>query len=168
MFSRTALARSAQQAARRACSAQPVRRRGFAAAAASTGAFETLDVSGLKIASRDAHGPTTKLAIVARAGTRFQPLPGLTVGLEEFAFKVSAAWPVVGRTAEASDDADMAAEHAKAVCPPHHARVGASRRPIDGVAHARGPGARSQLPPRGSALLCRAAGRGGVHDQVHE
>lgn len=44
-------------------------------------------MSGLKVASRDAHGPTTKLAIVAKAGTRYQPLPGLTVGLEEFAFK---------------------------------------------------------------------------------
>lgn len=45
-------------------------------------------MSGLKVAARDAHGPTTKLAIVAKAGTRYQPLPGLTVGLEEFAFKV--------------------------------------------------------------------------------
>jgi ubiquinol-cytochrome c reductase core subunit 2 len=45
-------------------------------------------VSGLKIAARDGHGPTTKLAVIAKAGTRYQPLPGLTVGLEEFAFKV--------------------------------------------------------------------------------
>lgn len=44
-------------------------------------------MTGLKVASRDAHGPTTKIAIVAKAGTRYQPLPGLTVGLEEFAFK---------------------------------------------------------------------------------
>ncbi|KAJ6439616.1 cytochrome b-c1 complex subunit 2 [Purpureocillium lavendulum] len=82
MISRTSLARTAQQAARRSCSVQPLQRRGFAAAA-STGAFDTTDVSGLKVASRDAHGPTTKLAIVAKAGTRYQPLPGLTVGLEE-------------------------------------------------------------------------------------
>jgi ubiquinol-cytochrome c reductase core subunit 2 len=41
------------------------------------------------VASRDIHGPTTTLAIIAKAGTRYQPLPGLTVGLEEFAFKVS-------------------------------------------------------------------------------
>ncbi|KAK2590804.1 ubiquinol-cytochrome c reductase core subunit 1 [Conoideocrella luteorostrata] len=86
MISRSSLAKSAQQAIRRSCSVQPLQRRGFAAAA-STGAFETTDVSGLKVASRDAHGPTTKLAIVAKAGTRYQPLPGLTVGLEEFAFK---------------------------------------------------------------------------------
>ena len=97
MISRSALARAAQQAARRSCGVQPLQSHGFAAAAAaaaaSTGAFETSDVSGLKVASRDAHGATTKLAIVAKAGTRYQPLPGLTVGLEEFAFKVSVARP---------------------------------------------------------------------------
>lgn len=86
MISRSSLAKSAQQVVRRSCSVQPLQRRGFAATA-SSGAFETADVSGLKVASRDAHGPTTKLAIVAKAGTRYQPLPGLTVGLEEFAFK---------------------------------------------------------------------------------
>ena len=87
MISRSSLARHAQQAARRSWGAQSLQQRSFAAAA-STGAFETSDISGLKVASRDAHGPTTKLAIVAKAGTRYQPLPGLTVGLEEFAFKV--------------------------------------------------------------------------------
>ncbi|UPK98970.1 hypothetical protein LCI18_009905 [Fusarium solani-melongenae] len=83
MISRSSLARTAQQAARRSCRVQ---RRTFAAAA-STGSYETSDVTGLKVASRDAHGPTTKLAVVAKAGTRYQPLPGLTVGLAEFAFK---------------------------------------------------------------------------------
>jgi len=86
MISRSSLARHAQQAARRSWGARSLQQRSFAAAA-SSGAFETSDISGLKVASRDAHGPTTKLAIVAKAGTRFQPLPGLTVGLEEFAFK---------------------------------------------------------------------------------
>lgn len=87
MISRTSLARTAQQALRRSHSVQPLQRRAYAAAA-STGAYETNDISGIKVASRDAHGPTTKLAVVAKAGTRYQPLPGLTVGLEEFAFKV--------------------------------------------------------------------------------
>ncbi|KAF4984633.1 hypothetical protein FZEAL_209 [Fusarium zealandicum] len=83
MISRSSLARTAQQAARRSCRVQ---RRTFAAAA-STGSYETSDVTGIKVASRDAHGPTTKLAVVAKAGTRYQPLPGLTVGLADFAFK---------------------------------------------------------------------------------
>lgn len=90
MISRSSLAKSAQQAVRQSCSVRPAQRRAFAAAA-SSGAFETADVNGLKVASRDAHGPTTKLAIVAKAGTRYQPLPGLAVGLEQFAFKVMGA-----------------------------------------------------------------------------
>ncbi|KAM4060042.1 insulinase (peptidase family M16) domain-containing protein [Hirsutella rhossiliensis] len=86
MISRSLLARNAQQVLRRSCGVRPLQSRGFAAAA-DTGAFDTSDISGLKVASRDAHGPTAKLAVVAKAGTRYQPLPGLTVGLEEFAFK---------------------------------------------------------------------------------
>ncbi|PMB67480.1 Cytochrome b-c1 complex subunit 2, mitochondrial [Beauveria bassiana] len=77
MISRSFLARNAQQAARRFCSVRPTQQRGFAAAA-SAGAFEATDANGLKVASRETHGPTTKLAIVAKAGTRYQPLPGLT------------------------------------------------------------------------------------------
>lgn len=50
--------------------------------------YESTDVSGVKVASRDVAGPTTKLAVVAKAGTRYQLLPGLTAGLEQFAFKV--------------------------------------------------------------------------------
>ncbi|KAI0025851.1 ubiquinol-cytochrome C reductase complex CORE protein 2 precursor [Xylariomycetidae sp. FL0641] len=88
MFSRPALSRGAQLAARRqAC---PQLARGYAAAASSAPAsftYDTADVSGLKVASRDSKGPTTKLAVVAKGGTRYQPQPGLTVGLEEFAFK---------------------------------------------------------------------------------
>ncbi|KAL9480705.1 hypothetical protein ACSS6W_005491 [Trichoderma asperelloides] len=86
MISRSALSRSAQQAARRSGA---VPRRGFAAAAAApTGSYETADINGLKVASKDTQGPTTTLAVVAKAGTRYQPLPGLTYGLEQFAFKV--------------------------------------------------------------------------------
>lgn len=94
MLSRTALSRGAQLAARRQGSAQL---RSYAAAAAAAAgssiptsfAYETTDVAGVKVASRDSHGPTTKLALVAKAGTRYEPAPGLTAGLEEFAFKVS-------------------------------------------------------------------------------
>lgn len=38
--------------------------------------------------SKDTHRPIAKFAAVIKAGTRFEPSPGLTVGLEEFAFKV--------------------------------------------------------------------------------
>ncbi|SPO05711.1 probable ubiquinol-cytochrome c reductase complex core protein 2 precursor [Cephalotrichum gorgonifer] len=84
MISRSSLTRLALGSAR---SARTLQTRGFAAAASSPSPFETYEAAGVKIASRDAHGPTSKLAVVVKAGTRYQPLPGLTVGLEEFAFK---------------------------------------------------------------------------------
>ncbi|RDW83090.1 putative cytochrome b-c1 complex subunit 2 [Coleophoma crateriformis] len=90
MISRSAIARNAQLGLRRQCCAQPASRRGLAAAALSGStsfSYESADVSGVKVASRDVAGPTTKLAVVAKAGTRYQSLPGLTTGLSEFAFK---------------------------------------------------------------------------------
>ncbi|KAK5635272.1 hypothetical protein RRF57_010984 [Xylaria bambusicola] len=84
----TALSRGAQLAARRQAGSQL---RTYAAASSSSAptsfAYETSNVAGIKVAARDSRGPTTKLAIVAKAGTRYEPAPGLTVGLEEFAFK---------------------------------------------------------------------------------
>jgi ubiquinol-cytochrome c reductase core subunit 2 len=70
---------------------KPTNRRGLAAVSSGSTSFsyESADVGGVKTASRDVAGPTTKLAVVAKAGTRYQSLPGLTVGLEGFAFKVS-------------------------------------------------------------------------------
>ena len=59
---------------------KPANRRGLAAAVS--------DVGGVKVASRDVAGPTTKLAVISKAGTRYQSAPGLTSGLEQFAFKV--------------------------------------------------------------------------------
>lgn len=69
---------------------KPANRRGLAAAVSGSTSFsyDTADVGGVKVASRDVAGPTTKLAVVAKAGTRYQSAPGLTSGLEQFAFKV--------------------------------------------------------------------------------
>ncbi|KAH8593663.1 putative cytochrome b-c1 complex subunit 2 [Bisporella sp. PMI_857] len=89
MISRSAIGRNAQLALRRQSCVQPASRRGLAATVSGSTQFsyETADVAGLKVASRDVAGPTTKLAIVAKAGTRYQTAPGLTTGLEQFAFK---------------------------------------------------------------------------------
>jgi hypothetical protein len=87
MISRSAVSRAGQLALRRQSCAQ-AQSRGFAAAASSPAAFEPTEVSGVAVVAKDAHGPSTKLAIVAKAGTRYQPAPGLTAGLEAFAFKV--------------------------------------------------------------------------------
>jgi ubiquinol-cytochrome c reductase core subunit 2 len=88
MISRPALTRGAHACLRRH-GQLVIGRRAFASPAAdSDGSFQPTEIAGVKIASKDSRGPTTKLAIVARAGTRYQPAPGLAVGLEEFAFKV--------------------------------------------------------------------------------
>lgn len=87
MISNKSLARSAQLAARQSRCAVPLQRRGLASAVSGT--YETSDANGVKVAARDSHGPTTKLAVLAKAGSRYQPLPGLATALETFAFKVS-------------------------------------------------------------------------------
>ena len=85
MISRPALlSRAARSLAR---SSSPAQRR-FLASATTTTPWEKSEAVGVKTAGRDTHGPTTTVAIVAKAGTRYEPLPGLTTGLEEFAFKV--------------------------------------------------------------------------------
>ncbi|KAK0612860.1 ubiquinol-cytochrome C reductase complex CORE protein 2 precursor [Bombardia bombarda] len=86
MISRSALTRGSQLALRRP-DVSKLAQRGFAAVASPKASYEPTDIAGVKVAARDDHGPTTRLAVVVRAGTRYEPLPGLTVGLEEFAFK---------------------------------------------------------------------------------
>ncbi|KAI9724697.1 MAG: ubiquinol-cytochrome c reductase core subunit 1 [Chrysothrix sp. TS-e1954] len=65
----------------------PASRRGLAAPSSGSFQYETGDASGIKIASRDLAGPTSTVALVAKAGTRYQPLPGLAEGLEKYAFR---------------------------------------------------------------------------------
>lgn len=86
MLSRSSIGRTTQRAIRQQW--QPANRRGLAAPASGSFQYESGDAKGLKFASRDMSGPTSQLAIVAKAGTRYEPLPGLTLGLRGFAFKV--------------------------------------------------------------------------------
>lgn len=67
-----------------------IQTRGLAAAASGSFQYETGDASGVKYASRDLPGATTTLTVIAKAGTRYQPLPGYSDALEKFAFKVGA------------------------------------------------------------------------------
>lgn len=87
MLSRSVLSRQSRRAATKQ-STQLTGRRGLAAPASGSFQYETGTAAGVKFASRDVPGPTTQLAIVAKAGTRYEPLPGLTIGLQNFAFKV--------------------------------------------------------------------------------
>jgi hypothetical protein len=92
MLSRTTACRGAQRAARQLSSTQ---KRGLAAPASGSFQYQSGEAKGVKFASRDFAGPTTTLALVAKAGTRYQPLPGLTEGLANFAFRVRS--PRIGR-----------------------------------------------------------------------
>lgn len=88
MIARSSLGRTAQRALRSQCCGQPSNCRGLAAPASGTFNYETGEAAGVKFATRDTTSPTTTLAVVAKAGTRYQILPGFADGLQEFAFKV--------------------------------------------------------------------------------
>ncbi|KAH6642589.1 Metalloenzyme, LuxS/M16 peptidase-like protein [Boeremia exigua] len=85
MLSRTTACRGAQRAARQL----QTQKRGLAAPASGSFQYQSGEANGVKFASRDFAGPTTTLALVAKAGTRYQPLPGLTEGLANFAFRAT-------------------------------------------------------------------------------
>jgi ubiquinol-cytochrome c reductase core subunit 2 len=89
MLSRSTLSRGAQAALKHQCTAPAVARRGYAAVSTGNFQYQVGDAGGVKIASRDLAGPITTLAVVAKAGTRYQLLPGFADGLDQFAFKVS-------------------------------------------------------------------------------
>ena len=108
-------------------------RRCLATAASGSFLYETGDAKGVKFASRDLPGPTTHLAVVAKAGTRYQPLPGFSEGLEKFSFKVCLSFDLKpSRISSTYIDSWMTCradclfgimtEHAKAVCFEDHKR----------------------------------------------
>jgi hypothetical protein len=87
MIARSSACRVAPRAVCRQ-SISPAQRRGLAAPASGSFTYQTGEGNGIKFASRDFAGPTTTLALVSKAGTRYERLPGLTEGLANFAFRV--------------------------------------------------------------------------------
>jgi ubiquinol-cytochrome c reductase core subunit 2 len=85
MLSRSAFGRTAPRVLRTQCTGS---RRGLASAASPSFQYETSEAAGVKVANREVQSPTTTLALVAKAGPRYQPFPGFTAALEQFAFKV--------------------------------------------------------------------------------
>lgn len=81
MLSRSSLSRNAP----RALSAG---RRAMASAANPTFQYDVTEAAGVKVANREVNGATGTLALVAKAGSRYQPFPGFSDALEKFAFKV--------------------------------------------------------------------------------
>lgn len=88
MFTASRSCRGASRIAAARNAVRPAQRRGLASPASGSFQYQTGEASGLKYASRDFAGPTTTLALVSKAGTRYQPLPGLTEGLANYAFRV--------------------------------------------------------------------------------
>ncbi|KAK4662578.1 ubiquinol-cytochrome c reductase core subunit 1 [Podospora pseudopauciseta] len=70
--------------------------RGFAAAASPKASYEPTTIAGVKVASRDDNGPTTRLAVVAKAGTRYEPLPGLTNTNKRSALRITREAELLG------------------------------------------------------------------------
>lgn len=106
--------RAAQQPLR-----QITQKRGLAAAASGSFQYEQGEAHSVQYASRDLPTATTTLAVVARAGSRYQPAPGLSDALEKFAYKVrdgiQKAWRAI---------LIMRIGDNEAVCPPNHPRIG--------------------------------------------
>ncbi|KAK4630975.1 Cytochrome b-c1 complex subunit 2, mitochondrial [Fulvia fulva] len=82
MIARSAISRQAQRAARQSWQQS----RNYAAATGSL-AYQTGDANGIKVASRDQPGAVSTLALVTKAGTRYEPVPGLAEALQRYAFK---------------------------------------------------------------------------------
>jgi ubiquinol-cytochrome c reductase core subunit 2 len=92
MLSPSSISRSCIQSLQRHGVGHRLHSRGLAAAASGSFQYEIGQEKGIKYASRDLPGPTTTLTIVAKAGTRYQTLPGYSDALEKFAFKVSSSF----------------------------------------------------------------------------
>lgn len=60
----------------------------MAAAVSNPFHYNVSDAQGVKVATRDDGGPTANLALVVKAGSRYETLPGLAHGLSNFVFKV--------------------------------------------------------------------------------
>ncbi|KAJ5404085.1 hypothetical protein N7509_003956 [Penicillium cosmopolitanum] len=61
----------------------------MASAANPTFQYDVSEASGVKVANREVGGATGTLALVAKAGSRYQPFPGFSDALEKFAFKTT-------------------------------------------------------------------------------
>ncbi|KAJ6159867.1 hypothetical protein N7497_004404 [Penicillium chrysogenum] len=82
MLSRSSLSRNAPRAF-------AAGRRSMASAASPAFQYDVSEASGVKVANREVEGPTGTLALVAKAGSRYQPFPGFSDALDRFAFKTT-------------------------------------------------------------------------------
>lgn len=85
MLSRASFGRTAQRALR---TQSVTSRRAFASATSPSTQYETAEAAGIKVANRELAGATSLLAVVAKAGSRYQPVPGFADALARYAFQV--------------------------------------------------------------------------------
>lgn len=85
MLSRSSFGRTAQRALRTQSASS---RRAFASAASPSTLYETAEAAGIKVANRELEGATSLLAVVAKAGSRYEPVPGFSDALARYAFQV--------------------------------------------------------------------------------
>lgn len=85
MLSRSSFGRTAQRALRTQSASS---RRAFASAASPSTQYETAEAAGIKVANRELGGATSLLAVVAKAGSRYEPVPGFSDALARYAFQV--------------------------------------------------------------------------------
>ena len=89
MMSRNAFGRTLRRTLRHnCCPTSPRSCRGIVSSTSPGLQYETAEAAGVKIANREIGAPTTTIALVAKAGSRYQPFPGFSEALAQFAFKV--------------------------------------------------------------------------------
>ena len=167
MVSPAALGRNATQAFRHQLRAIQAPRRGLAAAASGSFQYETGDAAGVKFASRDLPGPTTTLTVVAKAGTRYQILPGYSDALEKFAFKVRLHESMYTSSFEIIQLIARESVNFQTLCLANHTGIGTAWRRARCISHTRKPCLTVQVLTRRSTILHRAAGRGYLKDKIY-
>lgn len=94
---RNAFGRTLPRALRHNCRAiSPRSCRGIVSSTTLGLQYETAEAAGIKIANLEIGTPTTTIVLVAKAGSRYQPFPGFSEALAQFAFKVRPSdtiWP---------------------------------------------------------------------------
>lgn len=167
MVPRASLARTTRRVLAPQCSKRPGHCRTLASAKSSSYNYETGEANGIKFASRDLPGPTTQLALVARAGTRFQLYPGFAEGLEKFAFKVSLIIPNFVLSVDVLIVDAIRLVDIQAIFFTDHKRSGTPGRRVICVPFEREPCHWGEVPSGRSTILHRVAWRGCLKDQIH-
>ena len=96
-----------------------------------------VDSAGVKVAAADNGEPTSAVTFIVKAGSRFEPKPGVAHALKNYAFKVGlrSLYPII-RCESGIDGGDI--EHGQAFCPGHGSGSRALRRcplhkPLEGA-----------------------------------